>query len=47
MRVHLDQARHHHVVAGIDHPACMQIGAMLDNLLDAVAVDHDVDVAPQ
>ena len=47
MRVHLDQSRHHHVVAGIDDAAGMQIGAMIDDLLDAIVANDDVDVGAQ
>ena len=47
VRMHLDQPRHHDIVAGIDHPPAVKIGAMLHHPLDAMAAHHDVNVRTQ
>ena len=47
VRMHLDQSGHHDVAARIDDAAGVQVGAMLDDLLDAVVANDDVDVGAQ
>ena len=47
MRMHLDQARHDHVVRRIDHASAVQVGPVIDDLFDAIVANDDIDIAAQ